>query len=50
MNIVRRFATWQGILKPEQIMGEMPTNEKLYHIDLKFAIGDGPVLQIYVTV
>ena len=30
MNIVRRFATWQGILKPEQIMGEMPTNEKLY--------------------
>lgn len=30
MNLISKFTTWQGILKPSQILGPMPTNRELY--------------------
>ena len=30
MNLLAKLTTWQGILKPEQIEGPMPTNKELY--------------------
>lgn len=30
MRFIKRFCVWEGILKPEQIRGEMPTNKSIY--------------------
>ena len=30
MSLIKRFCTWQGILKPEQVKGEMPSNRAIY--------------------
>lgn len=30
MNLIKRFCTWEGILKPSQIKGDMPSNKSIY--------------------
>lgn len=30
MNLIRKFCTWEGILDPSQIKGDMPSNKEIY--------------------
>lgn len=30
MNLIKKLATWEGILKPKDIKGEMPSNKAIY--------------------